>query len=242
MPTVEEAKAAVEKALEEKATGEDIEKKDAEDAKEEEGATVEDEVVETEEDEIIETPRTVPITRFNEVYGRMKELERIVVDLTHDARERPRRKEESEEEFPDFERMTPKEIAKWNQNQIRKTVKDVVSELVEPVMKSSKEDRALKMIEAAAAKYPDFYDYKDTILDYGRKHPTLTPEEAYILAKRDNPAAMKSVAKRLQDKVKQKKAARTETRSTPGEKTVENPVFKNVKEAAYAQAKKLGLV
>ena len=254
MATPTEAQAAVQAAL--TASGKDSEEateQTASDPGEQETATEEaqEETSQTEEVDAEEgeesttdsaSPKTIPLRRFNEVYGRMKELERLVKDMAVATKDEVARRPAPEEELPDFDHMTSKDIAKWNLAQIKKTVQEVVNSSIGPVVNSSKEEKALRMIETAAKKYPDFYDYKEAIIEMGQRHPTLTPEEAYLLASGNGVAAKKAVAQRLQANMKLKKSAKTETRSTPAERTTEKTEFKNIKEAALYQAKKLGLL
>ncbi len=251
MSTQAEAQAAVQAAL--TAAGKDSEEATeqiaaevGEPAIEEAQEETSQEGIEAEEGEDIVaeagTPKTIPLRRFNEVYGRMKELERLVKDMAVATKDEVARRPAPEEELPDFDHMTSKDIAKWNLAQIKKTVQEVVNSSIGPVVNSSKEEKALRMIETAAKKYPDFYDYKEAIIEMGQKHPTLTPEEAYLLASGNGIAAKKAVAQRLQANMKLKKSAKTETRSTPAERNVEKTEFKNIKEAAIYQAKKLGLM
>ena len=242
MSTPEEAKAAVEEALSGKATEGTTEEVGGEDSEKEPQKTFEESTEATEDEQAeLEQPKTIPLRRFNEVYGRMKELERLVKDMAVSSQTKP--PAPIEDELPDFEQMSSKDIAKWNLGQIRKTVQSVVNESIGPVLNNTKEEKARRIIEEAARKYPDFYDYKESIIELAQKHPTLTPEEAYLLASGKSGSAKKAIAKRLQARVNLKKSAKTETRSTPGERTTEKePQFKSVKEAAIAQAKKLGLL
>ena len=253
MPTPTEAQAAVQAALtaagkdSEEATEQTAEKigeQDATEAAQKETSQTEQVDAEEGEEPVADpgSPKTIPLRRFNEVYGRMKELERLIKDMAVASKDEVTRRPAPEEELPDFDHMTSKDIAKWNLAQIKKTVQEVVNSSIGPVVNSSKEEKALRLIESAAKKYPDFYDYKEAIIEMGQKHPTLTPEEAYLLASGNGVMAKKAVTQRLQANMKLKKSAKTETRSTPGERSTEKTEFKNIKEAALYQAKKLGLI
>jgi hypothetical protein len=246
MPTPEEAKAAVVAALsanaEEKDQPEVVAKEPTPEKGAEELVEAEEEEVETEQEHEPEPSKYIPIKRFNEVYGRMKELERSLVEVATNASRPQQHTKEVEEEFPDFEQMTPQQVAKWNLGQMKKMVQEAVHSEVSPITSNVARERATKMIDEAASKHSDFYDYKDQIIDIGNRHPTLTPEEAYFLATKDLNSVKKSMGKRMQEKIAVKKSARTETRTSPGDKTVEKTEFKNVKEAAIYNARKLGLM
>jgi len=42
---------------------------------------------------------------------------------------------------------------------------------------------AMLQIEAAAKKYPDFFDYRQDIAEISRRNPNLSAEECYLIAK-----------------------------------------------------------
>jgi len=207
-----------------------------------EGAPQEEveEVVEGEEPQ--EEVKTVPLRRFNEVYARMKELERTLVQLVG-AQQQPQPPPPVEkEQLPDFDSMTPAEVAHWTLKQTQRLVDDAVRRAVQPVVSTVEATRVSREIKEAEAKYPDFWDYREQMIELAQRHPTLTAEEVYHLAKRDEGAVKRSVMKRVKASIEKKKAAKTETRSSPAEKVLESTQYKNVKEAALAQAKKLGLL
>ncbi len=103
-------------------------------------------------------------------------------------------------------------------------------------------ERAAADIQATSKKYADFWDYRMEMADIAERHPSLSAEQCYLLATGNTQAVKRSVAEQTKKKLALKKAARTETRSTSGEKVTERKEFKTVKEAGLAAAKKLGLI
>ncbi len=205
-------------------------------------ATAETEEVETEE----ATPpqkkaETIPLQRFNEVYGRMKELERTLLEVAK-AERRPAPQQQPAAPPPDFDTMTNAELANYIMTQVGSKVGEIMQKTVAPVQSQFEADRTARDIQTTAIKYPDFWDHRDKMIEIAERHPTLTAEEAYHLASGNPAAVKKSMATRINAQVAKKKAARTEMRSSPAEKVAENTQYKSVKEAGYAAAKKLGMV
>lgn len=186
----------------------------------------------------------VPISRFNEVWRKLKTAERTLEALIAQQQQltQPTPKEEKIE-MPDLDAMTPKEQAQWLLKTVGEMMHKTVSQYIEPIRYESKLERAQREVQECIAKYPDYLDYRDKMIELAEKHPTLSAEEVYFLAKGDKGAVAKSVVKRVQEKTALKKKAKVETRSSSAAKVEESaPQFKNAKEAAMAVAKKLGLV
>lgn len=183
---------------------------------------------------------TIPLQRFNEVYGRMKELERTLLEIAKSDR-RPAPQQPQEEE-PDWDTMSNKEVAHYLMSRIGSKVGEIMQKTVGPVQSQVEADRVARDIQATSTKYPDFWDYREKMVSIAERHPTLTAEEAYHLASGNPSAVKKSVASRVAAQVQKKKAARTEMRSSPSERVAENTQYKSVKEAGLAAAKKLGMI
>jgi hypothetical protein len=207
-----------------------------EEVQEVEGEELEPEEVEQPSGE----PKSVPYRRFTEVYGRMRELERTLVDLAKHPE--PATRELAPEPEPDYDNMTPTQFAKAMREQMRKDAEAIVKSNVAPMGESVARDRAVRDIEATQKEFPDFWSYQDAMLPIAKTHPTLTAREVYLIASGDKGAAKKAVLTRMNDKVKAKARAKVETRSSGKESVVEKTEYKSIKEAALANAKKLGLM
>lgn len=238
---------------------EELQSKESESATDETTEKVSEEVAEEgdaqeEEQDTLETDelpkggkgKYVPLDRFNKVYGRMKEMERTLQEMVHNqltAERQPTRKATDDEvELPDFKNMSEAQLVKWNLNQQRRMINDAVKEALAPVNMNIEQQRAAADIQATSKKYADFWDYRMEMADIAERHPSLSAEQCYLLATGNTQAVKRSVAEQTKKKLALKKAARTETRSTSGEKVTERKEFKTVKEAGLAAAKKLGLI
>jgi hypothetical protein len=235
--TLAGAKAAEELGLGETATEETTEQVPGEELE----ATTE--VVEPEET----TPpakkvsETIPLQRFNEVYGRMKELERTLLEVAKAGRQ-PAPQQPRVEPEPDWDTMTNKEVAQYIMTQVGTNVGNLIKKTVEPMQSHAEAERVSRDIQSTAAKFPDFWDHREKMVELAERHPTLTAEEAYHLASGNPVALKKTIAQRVNAGVQKKKAARTEMRSSPAEKVAENTQYKTVREAGLAAAKKLGMM
>jgi hypothetical protein len=220
---------------------------------EEEGA--EEEVVEAEEEEVeggekkplpIPKEKSVPLSRFNEVYGKMRQFERALqIREELDRRERrrePEKVKEKEIELPDFEQMDEKQKALWILKAVKETVRSEVAESVGPVISDAQKQ--------TAARHKDYVDYATPMTELANRHPDLNAEEVYQLAKSlSNPGAQAKsekektakIAKTLKDKVALKKKANTERRTSRSESVSEKKEFKTVRDAGLEIAKKIGL-
>lgn len=194
------------------------------------------------EEQVQEVEETIPLRRFNQVYGRMKELERLNTQLARNIQDDGGRKPPPEDDIPDLESMSSKDLVRWNLNKMKTLIDESVGKHLAPLRTESRQEAIRRDVETTASKHPDFWDYQEEIVTIAERHPTLSSEEAYLLATGNIDAAKRSVTKRMKDKVALKKAAKTETRSSPVERQVEQKEFKTVREAGLAQAKKLGLI
>ena len=214
--------------------GEESQQTEAEEAEPGEG--------ETEEAPKTTRSQTVPLQRFNEVYGRMKELERALTDVARGVVKQPRPQAQPAPPPPDLDSFTNTELANYVLQNLRGDMRQIIQETVGPVASSVEMSRVSSDIQQTSAKYPDFWDYRDKMIEISNRHPTLTAEETYLLASGNPASAKKAVMNRVKQQMATKKAARTEMRSSPSEKTVENKEFKTVKEAGLSVAKKLGMM
>jgi hypothetical protein len=228
---------------------------------EEEGA--EEEVVEAEEEEVeggekkplpIPKEKSVPLSRFNEVYGKMRQFERALqIREELDRRERrrePEKVKEKEIELPDFEQMDEKQKALWILKAVKETVRSEVAESVGPVISDAQKQAAWMDVKETAARHKDYVDYATPMTELANRHPDLNAEEVYQLAKSlSNPGAQAKsekektakIAKTLKDKVALKKKANTERRTSRSESVSEKKEFKTVRDAGLEIAKKIGL-
>jgi hypothetical protein len=230
------AQAAKELGLGETAAEEVVEQVSTEEPEVTSGEVVEPEEVTPPAKKVSET---IPLQRFNEVYGRMKELERTLLEV---AKAGPKTTPRVEEKEPDWDTLTGSEMAHAIFERVGTKVGDIINRTVTPVRDTFEQERVARDIAETAAKHPDFWDHREKMVAFAERHPTLTAEEAYYLASSNTVAVKKSIAQRMNAQVQKKKAARTEMRSSPAEKITENKEYKTVKEAAFAAAKKLGMV
>lgn len=221
----------------------------------------EEEVVEEVEEEEVEAksvegeeeaPRTVPITRFNKVYRELKDMERYLQAMVTEReqliaeirRPQPKTREEVQEE-PDWDAMTPTEMARTMQYQTKQAISEVVREVmrteVAPVKSSLALEAARKDMTETAGKYEDYWDYREPMITLANKHQDLTAEEVYFLASRNPKKVKESVTRRLQDTIQRKKKATTEKHSSPSQLVTQPKTYKNVKDIARAVAEKMGL-
>lgn len=207
---------------------------------------VEDETTQetTQEEEEIEEdtgpPKSIPYKRFAEVYGRYKELERLTTALLAEKQKEPSR-EAPKAELPDFDTMTQGEVAKWTLGAVAQLIDQKLSQTVGPMQESAAVKDAMVDIEKTASKHKDFWNHYETMHSLSLKHPSLSAEQLYLLASGNRKDLARVVTQDLKDRVAQKKAARTEMRSTSSGKQTEVKTYKNTREAALDIAKKLGM-
>lgn len=88
-------------------------------------------------------------------------------------------KEAEEEPEPDYEEMTPQQLAAF-------VVKKVKQEL-SPYLQTYEDKMRLLEVQQDIArcekKYPDFWQYRDAMYQLALQNPTLKAEEAYLMAK-----------------------------------------------------------
>ncbi len=213
--------------------------------------TAEAEETEEGEAEVEPTPskatKMIPIERFNEVYGKMKQMERYLAQV---AAHQPERQatpvpQETEIAMPeDLEDLTNKELFSLMRQVLTKDVRGALKEAVSPFSNfvgSVQQERADKEVAAVAAANTDYFDYAEKMVEISNRNPQLSAKEVYLLAKGDTAAVQKSVVKRVKAKMEQKKKAVVEKRSTSVDKISENKEFKTVRDAGLAMAAKLGL-
>jgi hypothetical protein len=210
--------------------------------------TTEEEIVEAEEGEeklpSKKPTKTVPIERFNEVYSKMKQMERYVQFMaTQQPKEQP--VAEKPDPIPDLDELTNKELYAYMVKTLGKEMRGALKEAVNPLAQfvdSSKQERADRDVASVAATHSDYFDYAEPMMAISNRNPGLTAEEVYFLAKGDKASVTKSVVKRQKEKMLAKKKANVEKRSSPEGKISEKAEFKTVREAGIASAKKLGLL
>lgn len=79
----------------------------------------------------------------------------------------------------DIDSMTPKQLVEYMMARINGELERRIT----PVARGNELAAAQRQVEAAAAKYQDFWEYKDEMLTLAKRNPALTPEEAYHIAK-----------------------------------------------------------
>ena len=191
--------------------------------------------------------KTVPLPRFNEVYGRMRQLEKAV-QILQAEKEAPAPKREVAT-LPNFEEMNEQQKAEWLLKSVGEMVESKINARVGPAEEARKQDMANADVLATAKKHPDYAAYGTVMIDIANRHPSLGAEEVYQLAVAMNPKtrteaqkqAAVEIAQKAKAKMTLKKKANVEKRSSAREKISEKVEYKGVRDAGLALAEKLGL-
>jgi hypothetical protein len=200
---------------------------------------VQEEEEKKEPEKIRQQSRTVPIERFNEVYGNMRRLERLATQLL-DEKKAERAKPKENEVEPDYDSMTPKELVTYIRKVQKQDLREALDETLTPMKEQTQLRAAQESIEYAANKYKDFFSYKPEMIELADRYPNLDAESLYLIASGKKGAAGEHIMQRLKDKVTQKKNALTEHRSSAASRQTTQKEFKSVREGALAAAKELG--
>lgn len=80
-------------------------------------------------------------------------------------------------------------IANKTVKHLEKTVINPLKQQLRQVSENTTQAQLQSAVEAARAKYPDFMDHRDAMVRLAERHPTLGPEELYLLA---NPKARRA--------------------------------------------------
>jgi hypothetical protein len=84
-----------------------------------------------------------------------------------------------EQQQVDLDNMSQKDLVEY----ILASVKGLINEAITPLKQEATVNAAVAQVKEAAAKYPDFWEYRDEMIRLAKMHPSLTAEEAYHLAK-----------------------------------------------------------
>lgn len=106
---------------------------------------------------------------------------------------------------PDWENATPKQLADYV---VAKTMEEVGRQLgtqVQHVERRVERIDAQQQIRETAAKYPDYWTYREMMAAISRKYPTMHAEDVYLLAK--SRAAQYVDQKRGQGQTQQRRQA-----------------------------------
>jgi hypothetical protein len=223
---------------------EEVVEEEPEEAEDEEAEASEEEEPEEEEAPVPEA-KSVPLARFNEVYGKMRQLERAIEILQKD-KETPVPKKK---EMPNFDEMSEAAKAQWLLDSVAELVDGKISAKIGPVMSKAELEAANRDVQETAKRHPDYADYGPLMIDIANRHPNLNAEEVYQLTVGLNPKKKGAVdkknlldrAKKAKDKVALKKKANVEKRSSAREKLSEKIEYKGVRDAGIAIAEKLGM-
>lgn len=96
--------------------------------------------------------------------------------------------EEVEEEEPDWESLTPKQFAKRITDEVMKRISKQLQSRIDEVATRADVLRARQELAEAAARYPDFWQYRDLMVQvaneyYARYGRDISAEDAYFIAK-----------------------------------------------------------
>lgn len=94
------------------------------------------------------------------------------------------------DEDVDLEGMNRKEFAGWLENRLGKRLSSLVQDVdkkVETVSESTRQREIETEIERSAAKHGDFYEWVSEMRSIHEKNPTLSVEDAYMLARAHDP-------------------------------------------------------
>ena len=223
---------------------EEVVEEEPEEAEDEEAEASEEEEPEEEEAPVPEA-KSVPLARFNEVYGKMRQLERAIESLQKD-KETPAPKKK---EMPNFDEMSEAAKAQWLLDSVAELVDGKINAKIGPVISKAEFEAANRDVQETAKRHPDYADYGPLMIDIANRHPNLNAEEVYQLTVGLNPKKKGAVdkknlldrAKKAKDKVALKKKANVEKRSSAREKLSEKIEYKGVRDAGIAIAEKLGM-
>lgn len=119
--------------------------------------------------------------------NRLAEYERMLLDpdyLEYLATKGEKRLEEERRE-------APQKLADLDDEKKLEYLLGKVKEVVQQEIGSFRREMTLRevqrQIEEVAKRYPDFFEYKDEMVEIAKRHPTIGPEEAYLLAKSRKP-------------------------------------------------------
>lgn len=210
----------------------------------EEEEVIEETSSEEEKEKLEQKPKvsgTVPTTRFNEVWGQMRRLERLASQLLEERKDFMQQKAPpKQEEEVNFDNMTPKQLVEYVESRAEKRAQEILEKTITPFQERTRAKEVSDSINQAIVKYPDFLSYKDDMIDLANAHPTLDAEEVYLLASGRKGEAGGKILSRLKDKVAQKKSALTEHRSSPASRQGKVQKFSTIREGALAAARELG--
>ncbi len=134
--------------------------------------------------------------------NRIAEYERLLLDPSYlefvagrgqDGHQQVQRKvvQRAAEEQVDLDSMSNKELVDY----ILATMRGELRQTVEPVQKGVQFAEMQRQVNETSAKYPDFWDFRNDMVNLARNHPTLTAEDAYLIAKGKASKAPKKPAK-----------------------------------------------
>jgi hypothetical protein len=246
-PSKKEKQPAPEKEVVEEEATEEVGESTEEVVEEKEAAEEATEELEEEAPAEEEAPQTVPLRRFQEVNGRMRQLEKAVQILQAEKQATAPKKEAVT--LPNFEEMNEQQKAEWLLKSVGELVESKINARVGPAEEARKQETANADVLATAKKHPDYSVYGTVMVDIANRHPSLGAEEVYQLAVAMNPKkrteAQKKTAVEIAQKAKAKmtlkKKANVEKRSSAREKISEKTEYKGVRDAGLALAEKLGI-
>jgi hypothetical protein len=79
----------------------------------------------------------------------------------------------------DFDRMSNKELVQY----IVQTMRGDLQRVVQPINENQVIKETKDQVKEAAARHEDYWEYQQEMIALARKHPTLTAEDAYWMAK-----------------------------------------------------------
>lgn len=94
---------------------------------------------------------------------------------------------------PDLDNLSPKDLSKYMIGQVLKSIKPMIEQALKPVqdrlgvvdqyVQKSAADGVNLQIEKVRSRYPDFDQYRQTMVHLSNDNPSLSVEELYIIAK-----------------------------------------------------------
>lgn len=99
----------------------------------------------------------------------------------------------------DLDGMSGSQLAGYMLDQM-KVLLTPVSDRISQEADSTEAGKARASLEAAVKKYPDFIDFKNEIQLELKGNPYLTPEQAYLLAKNNNPEKVEALETKTQER------------------------------------------
>lgn len=83
----------------------------------------------------------------------------------------------------DLESLSNKQLVDYIRRVMSEEIGKAVDREVKPLKQQTAVDRAVQQVREVAAKHDDYFDHRDQMMQLAKMHPSLHPEQLYVLAK-----------------------------------------------------------